>query len=115
LLEKPGTAEVVIIKRGYMTKSDLARIYHMCGEKLHAGSLKALMKKGRPRYDLEEIEQAFNSIVKLLSHHIIRLPEMKATMLVAMAQEPDGHVHCAMSELVDEGPLHFVAPPGRPQ
>jgi hypothetical protein len=105
--DKDGNASIFINPENHMTKAELTSIYNKCGSLLHSGKLKSL---GKPkRYDLGEIQQWCIRLIRLLDHHVILLPGMQRSMIVFMAHEPDGHVHCQLSPLVKEsGPPPYV-------
>lgn len=91
-------ADILIDATGHLTKSELGSIYHQCGERLHTGALKKLLK--RKPYELGEIQGWCNRIVRLLDHHVVLLPGMKKSMIVIMSSNPDGKVLCRLETLV---------------
>jgi len=107
--DSEGVMELFIHDTGYLDRESVCRIYHDCCDRLHAGSLKALMS-GVKKYDLGEIQSWAREIKRLLNNHVILLPERQRTMIVFMAVAPDGHVECElhnmiMTEELGSGPL----------
>jgi hypothetical protein len=98
--DKDGNATIFINPENHITKTELATIYNRCGSLLHTGKLKHLGK--RKLYDLGEIQQWCGRLIRLLDHHVVLLPGMQRSMIVFMAHNPDGHVHCQLSPLVKE-------------
>jgi hypothetical protein len=83
--------------------ADLDRIYGICGDRLHAGSLKRILASKVPPYNFEEITNWRNKFVLTLSNHMIRLPHISSILLVVMRHEDDKKVHCAFADA--EGPF----------
>lgn len=98
--DEDDVVDIFIDATGHMSKSELASIYSKCGERLHAGALKSLEKP--KQHSLGEIQTWCNRIVHLLNHHVVLLPEMKKSMVVIMASNPDGNVSCRLETLVNE-------------
>lgn len=98
-------ANVVVHTKNYYSKSDISRIYNVCGARLHTGTLRSMTRKPVP-YKLNEIEKWLNELQRLLNTHMIRLPNLEATLITCMATPPGGSVQCSMTRVVSETSLH---------
>ena len=81
-------------------------IYNACGDRLHASSLRRILKGKLPEYSFEDIADWANSLVRTLENHLILLPEISSVMLVALRDSEDGQVHCSFADA--EGPAILV-------
>lgn len=62
-------------------------IYDECGDRLHVGSLKAILKNS-PDYSFEFIDQSWRYLVDLLNEHVIVLPDN--AMFCCKLEYPNG-------------------------
>lgn len=86
--------------------TNLADVYHACGDRLHVGSLQRLLARKVPIYDRREIRAWHNELVKLLTTHMVMLPEIRSTLIVILKHVDDGNVHCIFADA--DGPSVLV-------
>jgi hypothetical protein len=90
--------EVLPIKSGFMTKTELIALYHECGNLLHRGTLRAI--KARTAGDFTKIQEIVTKIVTLLNHHQITLIDPKYELFVLMNAKSDGKVHASLMQKI---------------
>jgi hypothetical protein len=74
----------------------IVKMYADCGDKMHAGSLKGLLKHGSKKYDIDNLKKMLTFMVNLLKYHIVVLPDM--TLMTRMMSPVDGSVECIFVE-----------------
>jgi hypothetical protein len=84
--------EVMPITSEFLTKEELLKLYGECGDYLHRGSIKQLLKKWEPTLDFKKIALWNSKIVALLNHHQIQTNQPELQIWVLMQAE-DGNVH----------------------
>jgi hypothetical protein len=57
----------------YLTQSDLTKLYHDCGERLHRGYLPDILNHKRIEGEFSRVGKAIDKIVRLLDYHRIQL------------------------------------------
>jgi hypothetical protein len=62
-----------LLASGFLTQSQLKKLYHHCGEHLHRGSLSDFMSRKNMKVDFSPIGKAVDKIVHLLDYHRIQL------------------------------------------
>ena len=70
----PGEVRMDRLESGFLTKSELVKLWHLCGQVLHRGTMKEITNQLRApiTVDLGEVFAWANKIVLLLrSHHIV--------------------------------------------
>jgi hypothetical protein len=87
-----GKVEILGVETGFLTKSELVRLYHKCGEVLHIGSLKRLPVNWNRTVDLQAIRVWCTKIITLLNHHRITLVRKDYEIWTQMQANPDGKV-----------------------
>jgi hypothetical protein len=98
------------ITSGFLTKTELIKLWAECGSFLHRGGLKALQSPTPKLFDFNQINAWYAKIVTLLGHHQIQLIDPKLQMWVLMQARQDGRVHYSLME-GREGPPPYVGPP----
>jgi hypothetical protein len=93
-----GGIHLVPITEPFLTKKDIVRLYHQCGENLHRGSLKRLLE---PQVTVPaqygDIVEWANKITKLLDRHYITLSDKLTTIICLLgAPYPTGAVQIAL-------------------
>jgi hypothetical protein len=76
----------------YEVRDEICRIYNECGDKLHAGHLKAIMRDRNKPYSEQYVREAFTNLYKYLHQHVTTLP--------------DGSLMQAKLHLNKPGPVH---------
>jgi len=103
-----GEADLIIESKAHENRKALNDIYGWCGDRIHPGSLKSLLKAGGKRYDFGEIAKWKNFLVKLLNTHAVLMPDRKNVMVVFMRNDPDGDVNCKFLPISREGDDHIA-------
>jgi hypothetical protein len=62
-----------LMKSGFLTQSDLVKLYHDCGERLHRGYLPDILNGKRIEGEYSMIGKSVDKIVYLLNYHAIQL------------------------------------------
>jgi hypothetical protein len=82
------------ILSGYLTRSDLSKLYAECGNALHRGTLKTVLSRAnRAVPDFHRVQHWLQKIVTLLNHHQISLIDAKHEYWVIIHAEEEGRVH----------------------
>lgn len=89
----------------------LSEIYGACGDRLHVGSLRRVLDGKQPLYDRGDLIRWHNSLIGLLSTHLILLPEIRSTLLVVLNDVETGQVKCIFGDA--EGPSILIPGPNR--
>lgn len=84
--------EIIDIKDGYLSKTDLLRLYGECGQWLHRGSLKRVLDGLNPDLDFERIRFWVDRIITLLNHHSIKTGDPNILFVILMRDDLDGGV-----------------------
>lgn len=85
-----GSISLRAIKEGFLTKDDLVALWGECGNRLHRGSMKNI---SRPFVvDFNRIAEWDRKVLRLLSHHQIRLKDDRYQLWVLMQSNPGGRV-----------------------
>jgi hypothetical protein len=93
--------EVIDIKEGYLTREEFPVVYNKCSDVIHSHPF---FKGGFDYKSLEsDIPIWITKIMTLLNHHQIQLLKEKEQLWVVM-RSPDGNVHTALMEQLDELP-----------
>ncbi|MEO8241623.1 MAG: hypothetical protein ABI832_04880 [bacterium] len=90
----------------YAAKSEIIKIWNSCGDILHRGSLKRLVKEQNPvQKDFSDLNQWGQKILNLLSNHRI-LRENRRQVIVTFLQVDDlsGTVQVVIAETPDAEP-----------
>lgn len=89
-----GGRQLQRIEAPYLTRGDLKKMYHACGENLHRGVLGHVIEGRRKAYDIQPIRNWFEAILQLLEQHAVLLPDINSALLVQMSNEV-GEVQCS--------------------
>ena len=93
-----GNIDLVPITDPFLTKEDIIKLYHQCGDNLHRGSLKRLLEPQVPvpaKYG--DIVEWTNKIIKLLDRHYITLSDNLTTFVCLLgAPYPTGAVQMVL-------------------
>lgn len=89
-----GEKQLQRIEAPHLTRADLKKMYHACGENLHRGVLEHVIEGRRRAYDIQPIRDWYESILQLLDQHAVLLPELNAALLIQMSDEK-GEVSCS--------------------
>jgi hypothetical protein len=94
----PDGIHLVPITEHFLTKDDLIKLYSQCGDNLHRGSLKRLLKPQIPvPAQYRDLVDWINKIIKLLDRHYITLSDKKTTILCLLGEPyPKGVVQIAL-------------------
>lgn len=84
------------IKSGFLSKAELLKLWGVCGDALHIGNLKSLLKQKRTLADPRTIAAWITKIVTLLNHHQIALSDGEHSWFVLMKTDKDGSVQVAL-------------------
>jgi hypothetical protein len=91
--------EVKNIASGYLTKTELIRLWNQCGGILHRGNLKTLRSRIEPK-SFKGVTDWSQKIITLLNHHQIALFNSTSQIWVIMQSKDDGKVHARYFRLV---------------
>jgi hypothetical protein len=94
-----GAIRLVPAKEPFLTADELIKLYGLCGDNLHRGSLKRLLEpKGLFPAKYEDIVGWANKIVKLLDRHYITLGDKKTVVVCLLGESyPKGRVRIALA------------------
>ena len=95
-----GVTELIVDQHEEQRQS-LIKIYHLCGDRLHSGQLRNILKRGRKVYPLGEVKEWADVIVALLNKHAIVLPGAKRMLIAFMRHESTDDAHCFFTDIVD--------------
>lgn len=73
VIHPDGSIEVLNVESGFLTKEELIKLYHRCGDVLHIGALDELNMKWNREVNIEAVRDWYQKIVVLLDHHQITL------------------------------------------
>ena len=91
----PMSATWTVVKDGFLAQAELPRLYGKCGDALHRGNLKKLLKPRMPvRQSYPEIWRWAERINELLKEHRISLIDGKAAVICQLGK-PDAKVRVA--------------------
>lgn len=91
---KPLSAEI---------QDHIVQIYRECGDFLHVGNLRSLVKnKGRSIW-INEVRENASLLVDILGQHVVILPGMKRMMFAFLRYRPTEDVHCFLNDYVPDG------------
>jgi hypothetical protein len=76
----------------FEVRDEICRIYNECGDKLHTGHLKAILRDRNKAYSVVFVREAFTNLYKYLHQHVTTLP--------------DGRLMQAKLHLNKPGPVH---------
>ena len=102
--DKPGIGggppQVVDIVDGFLTREELVKLYHICGDKLHRGRAKNILKgSDAPNYNNIKIWRS--KIIKLHNRHRIALVDGVNECWFLMQQEGTNRVAWNVMTLVE--------------
>jgi len=83
---------------GFLTQSDLRKLYHTCGEKLHRGNLNDILGRKKIENEFSSIGKTVDKIVRLLDYHRIRLIDQKKEIWVEMSGPIGGKAYAGKVE-----------------
>jgi hypothetical protein len=93
----------LLVTSGFLTASELPKLYHQCGRELHRGSLGDIMaRKGKKvEIDYSPIGKWVDRIVRLLNFHRIRLVDRTEYWVEMESAHNDGKPYASlMSEVI---------------
>jgi hypothetical protein len=100
----------VPLDSGYLTKSELIRLYGMCGDKLHRGNVRSIFTPAA-HYPIDhaDIREWQGKIGTLLRMHLIALldPNVKIMCVLAAANDMN-RTHVVIAEATDDATLLSV-------
>ena len=79
------------------TADELILMYNQCGEQLHIGSLKSLIREKQP-FLVEQVMNFNNRVVGWLESHLIFLPEYDSVLICALRASPSEEVRCHFAD-----------------
>lgn len=98
--DKPGTPpEAVSLTDGFLKREELVKLYHICGEKLHRGKAKNILK-GDDSPNYKSIKSWRDKIVLLHNRHSIALIDGQHQCWFVMHQEGTGKVAWNVMKLI---------------
>lgn len=77
----------------------IVSIYGQCGDRLHTGSLRSVLKTRGRKYDANEVRDWCQFIVELLNAHVVMLPSGQRMMVTYLLYQPTNDVHCFLADL----------------
>jgi len=80
----PDRYDAILLKDGFLTKEELAKLYWRCGKVLHRGSFRALSPRKYGEEDFEEIITWKNKIEVLLRYHAIFMADSRTVVLFVL-------------------------------
>jgi hypothetical protein len=75
----------------------LLQIYAQCGDRLHSGNLRSLLRDGGKFYQVSDVTEATNFIINLMDQHVILLPDGKRMVVSLLRYAPTQDVHCFLT------------------
>lgn len=99
----------LIVEQHEEQRAALLKIYHLCGERLHSGQLRTILKKGGKAYSVKEVREWTGAIVALVNQHAVVLPSGKRMMIAFMRYEPTDDVHCFLTDIHMGDVVHITA------
>jgi hypothetical protein len=81
-----------------MTIATFSEIYGQCAGRLHVGSLRNILNQTLPAFDFPEIAQWLNQLCRLLSQHMIMMPDINKVMIVTLIDDQNRDVPIAFAE-----------------
>jgi len=92
-------------------KADFIKLYHRCGEMLHRGNLRKLLKGQFPKQiNYPEITAKAQNIVNLLNNHALVMKSGEQMFLAMLRNSADGKVQVAIAETPKGQPMDFASP-----
>lgn len=99
--EPGGLPSVIAVTEGFLTQAEHVRLYQLCGDKLHRGRAKNLMKGAdAPNYTAIKVWR--DKIVLLLNRHAVALVDGKNECWFIMRHAGHGQVAWNIMQRVDE-------------
>ena len=83
-------------------REEAIKFYNRCGDCLHTGTLKSLLRDGGRFYDPEEVRIALNFFVSWLDQHAILLPGGKRMLVAFLKYRPSNDVHCFLTDFAPD-------------
>ena len=88
------------ITDGFLTKADLSRLYGECGNVLHRGNLRQVLKGDKSDVDLSSVTAWADKVLTLLGHHQIQMIDKDHQFWALMKSGEDGKVHAYLMSVV---------------
>lgn len=89
-------------------RAALLKIYHLCGDRLHSGQLRTILKEGGKAYPVSEVREWSGFIVSLVNQHVILLPSGKRMMITFMRHKATDDVHCFFTDIQIGDVIHIT-------
>lgn len=106
----PAGIQFQIVPENAMTIEDIQDIYNKCGEVLHRGVIKHLIRGDGKTYDVDKLNEWAGKIVRLLQHHAMMILDKGQVFLVNWNGGHDGSVQVVTAQA--DGPAILVPPAG---
>lgn len=106
-----GVADMFLHEHNHY-RAQVIKLYSRCGDLLHTGTLKGILRDGGKLYDPEEIRNALNFIINWIDEHAILLPGGSRMLVSFLRYAPTNDVHCF---LTDVSPDQLIDPRDFPQ
>jgi len=88
----------------FLTKQEIASVWARCGDVLHRGSLKKLLKAKSPvQHNFTDLQEWGQKILNLLSNHRIVTVDRRLAF-ICLLQNGDGDVQVALGEAATDTP-----------
>ncbi len=79
-------------------RTQVLKLYSRCGECLHTGALRSILRDDGRTYDSEEIRIALNFLVAWVDQHAILLPGGSRMLVSFLRYAPTNDVHCFLTD-----------------
>lgn len=79
-------------------RTQVLKLYSRCGECLHTGALRSILREGGRTYDPDEVRVALNFLIAWLDRHAILLPGGSRMLVSFLRYAPTNDVHCFITE-----------------
>ena len=107
----PGTHHLQAILPSPLPKGQFIKLYNQCGEALHRGSIRKLLKGQFPtQVSYPDITSKAQMLVDLLSNHAIVVQGGEQMFLAMLLNTVDGKVQVAIAETPPGQPVDYQSP-----
>ena len=109
---KTATGFHLQARQNVFAKAEFLKLYYKCGEMLHRGNLRKLLKGQFPRQiNFPEITAPLQKLIDLLSHHILVMQDGEQAIL-AMLKNVDNNMNpqVALVKTPEGQPMDYASP-----
>ena len=100
---EPGKHAIKNIEAGFLSMTDLPRLYAKCGDTLHRGNIKKLLShKTSAKFSFPEIRSWTKKIITLLNIYHIHLIDGKTEIVCMMHAQKTGNVQVVIAEAIED-------------